>query len=252
MAGRAIARAHDDNDHHATHAAPPCSGGTSARSRVIVLVPPDEVRGTLLLIQPRQFSLSSLLADREKERPWPTRLRSRRMSVCSVRPATPAQSSCACSSATPGRDRAPHRRPAGRAGDAPGVSAVLPLCAAASAVDREHRLEGRRPRPDLLRAAACHHPESSRADLRRATRDQGGRPLRRFPAGRYRRLRPLVRPRASRARVAAARRLRPGRGLPRGDQPGRSWWPIPDATPPAHSFRSSRCCGRRRSTPTRS
>ena len=50
--------------------------------------------------------------------------------------------------------------------------------------------------------------------------DQGGRPLGRLPAARRRRLRALVRPRASRAEAAARGGLRPGRGASRGDQEG--------------------------------
>ena len=117
-----------------------------------------------------------------------------------------------------GRDRAAHRRSPRRAGDAPGVSAVLAVRAAEAAIDRGHGLGGRRPRSDLLRLAPCHHAEGDPADRRRAARDQDRRPLGRLPAVRPRRLCALVRPRASCARAAAARGVRPGRGLSRRDQ----------------------------------
>ena len=66
------------------------------------------------------------------------------------------------------RDRAAHRRPPRRAGDGGGVSAVLALRRCRSCVDRRHRLGRRRARPDLLRAAACHHAEGDQAGFRGA------------------------------------------------------------------------------------
>ena len=88
--------------------------------------------------------------------------------------------------------------------------------------------------------------------LARAARDQDRRPLGRLPAVRPRRLCALVRPRASCAGAAAARRLRPGRGLSRRDQARAARRQSRLLHDLRRSFRSFRCCGPARSIPTTS
>ena len=100
------------------------------------------------------------------------------------------------------------------------LSAVFAVRAADAGVDRRHRLEEGRPRSRLLRAAARHHPEGDQGSARQGAEDQGGRPLRRLPACRRRRLCPLVRPRAPCAGAAKGGGLRPGRGLPQRHHEG--------------------------------
>ena len=107
-------------------------------------------------------------------------------------------------------------------------------------------------RSDLLRAAPWHHAEGDPADRRDAAGEQGRRSVGRFPAFRPRRLCALVRPRPSCARAAAAARCTAWSRSIATRSSARSWLPIPAATRPAPSLRSSRCCGRTRSIPMRS
>ena len=67
------------------------------------------------------------------------------------------------------------------------------------------------------------------------------RSLRRFPPRRYRELREMVRPRASRARAAARGGLWPDRDRARGGARARGSWPSPAAIRPARNCRWCRC-----------
>ncbi len=68
------------------------------------------------------------------------------------------------------RDRAAHRRPPRRAGDARGVPAVLAVQAADARLDRWRRLEEGRARSGVLRAAARHHAEGDKRSAWRRRR----------------------------------------------------------------------------------
>ena len=141
-----------------------------------------------------------------------------------------------------GRDRAAHRRPPRRAGDArrcfrSSRRIALPTLVAIEGIDWRRR----RPRPRLLRAAACHHPEGDQASSsprrRRPrwsiSRPTSGSPTR--PPMRAGTATSTTRRSCSGRRSTAWSRSIATRSRRRGSSP------IPAATPPARSFRSFRC-----------
>ena len=83
------------------------------------------------------------------------------------------------------RDRAAHRRPPRRAGDARGVSAVLAVQAAEARLDRRASI-GAKAALDLAFCALphAHHAEGGERSSGQGAEDQGGRPVRRLPAAR--------------------------------------------------------------------
>ncbi len=212
IAARRYMRRHDRDAH--SHTAPPWPlAGRGGRARLIVAfdrhlrpritrrISPEIRRGI-------RFSRRHLLRRGLGHVQDGENRRARRFRLHRIGMRAPAAAPSA------GRNRAAHRRPQGRAGDARGVRAILAVQAAQARSARRPRLAGARPRPRVLRAAPCHHPEGDQGAVCEGAGHEGGGPLRRLPPRRHRRLCALVRRRPSRTGASGRSGLWPRRDPP--------------------------------------